>query len=56
MNIDIQGSCQNLVPYQQALPKTQQAIQRAHSVPSPSSHNLRECKQNINYRAFHLGH
>ncbi len=56
VNIELQGLCQNLVPYQQALPKIQQAIQQAHSAPSPSTHNLHECKQKINYRALHLGH
>jgi hypothetical protein len=42
--------------YQQALPHFQQAIQRAHSAPLPSSCTLREQKQKVNYRALHLGH
>jgi hypothetical protein len=55
VNIDIPAFCQHLVPYHQALPQIQQAIQRAHSAPSLKSHNLCERKQKINYRALHLG-
>jgi hypothetical protein len=57
VNIDIPGFCQNLVPYHQTTPEVQQAVhlQISLSVPSPISHNLRECKNKINYRVLHLG-
>jgi hypothetical protein len=54
VNIDIPIFCQNLVHYHPALPEILQAIQRAHSAPSPLSHNLCEHKQKINYWALHL--
>ncbi len=56
LNINIEGLSQTLGAYQQALPVIQQAVQQAHSVPLPSTHNLCERKQKVNYRALHQGH
>ncbi len=54
--IDIAKFCLNQNPYNQAIPAAQQEVQRAPSAPSPNTHNLREGKGQINYKALlHLG-
>jgi hypothetical protein len=52
VNINISKIAEKLVP----IPPHQvpEAIQRALSAPSPTSHNLRQPKEKIDYRALHL--
>ncbi len=53
VNIDIDKIAQRLtpIPFNQLSP----AIQRTLSAPSPATHNLRERKGRIDYKALHLG-
>jgi len=53
VNIDIDKIAQRLtpIPFHQLPP----AIQRTLSAPSPTTHNLRERKGRIDYKAIHLG-
>ncbi len=53
VNIDISKIAEKLVPIPQN--QAQQAIQCTLSVPYPTTHNLRERKGKIDYRALHLG-
>ncbi len=53
VTIDTSKIAEKLVPIPQH--QVQQAIQRALSEPSPTTHNLRARKGKIDYRALHLG-
>jgi hypothetical protein len=53
VNIDISKIPEKLVPIPQH--QVPQAIQRALSAPSPPTHNLRQRKGKIHYRALYLG-
>jgi len=53
VNIDIDKIAQSLTPI--PVDQLPPAIQRASSAPSPPTHNLRERKGKIDYKALHLG-
>jgi hypothetical protein len=53
VNIDTSKIAQKLTPV--PLDQIPAAIQRALSAPSPATHNLRQRKEKIEYRALHLG-